>query len=82
MARNYRKVDRATELLRRAVGAYAAVDPQYTESAWYAFGYSRGLLEEALEILQAGTVVRESDAFVQGYEDISALMTPLPFPEA
>lgn len=63
-------------------GAHAAADPARTESAWFVLGYSKGILENVLDLLQDGQVVAASESFVQGYDDISDLMVPLPFPEA
>lgn len=82
MARNYRKVERATEVLRRAAGALAAVDTKDEATAYAAVGALRVWVHEALDFLQADTTVVPSEAFVHGYDVVADLAQPLPFPEA
>lgn len=82
MARNYRKVDQAVAVLRKAAGALAAVDTRDEMTAYAAVGALKAWVPEALELLLAGTNVVPSEDFVTGYDVVAALAVPLPFPEA
>jgi len=82
MARSYRKVNSSIVLIRKALGALAAADGPEGRSYAFACGYAQNSLEGALEALAGYGDPGESEAFIEGYDAVSAIMEPIPFPEA
>ena len=68
MARNYRRIDQAEERLLRAKGIIEAVDPTVPSSAWYAIGYVRGLVDDAVAYLATPASKGGADAYNEGLE--------------
>lgn len=66
MARNYRRVDLAEAYLLKAKGIVEAADTTVPSSAWYALGYLRGLIDDAVACLASPASRGGAEAYDEG----------------
>lgn len=70
MARNYRQVARAEEKLLTAKAILDGLDTATPSSAWFACGYLKGLVADAIALLAQGPTKAGLEAYVAGQETI------------
>ena len=72
MARSYRRVDQAEQYMLTAKGILDEVDTTSTASAWFAVGYLKGLVEEALGCLAQPASEAGVEAYTTGVDAMMA----------
>lgn len=68
MARSYRRVALAEEKLLTAKGILDNVDTRVTASSWFAVGYVRGLVDDAIACLACNPSAASVEAYTVGVD--------------